>query len=45
MNVGNSRTLARLAIASGIIIVQERFTIGAESWISLQLKTEGVRLD
>jgi hypothetical protein len=45
MNGAHSGTLARLAMASGIIIVQKRFTIGADSWISLQLKTEGVRLD
>ena len=31
MNLGNSRTLARLAIASGIIMVQERFATRANS--------------
>jgi hypothetical protein len=37
MNGGYSGTLARLAMASGII-VQERFTTGATSWISFSCR-------
>ena len=38
MNGGYSGTLARLAMASGIIIVQERVTTGATSWISFSCR-------
>jgi len=44
MNGAYSGTLARLAMASGIVIVQERFTIGATSWRSFSCG-EASRLD
>jgi len=38
MNGGYSRALARLATAYGVLIVQERFTTGASSWMSLSCR-------